>query len=91
MRNGNVIKNVTRSSARRLWHYAITQAETTPVNPATLKWRGKMAIVNIRQKGDTALYDLAMRDGDGVRVFYGVSESGLGDAWVDMVEKQVGE
>jgi PHP family Zn ribbon phosphoesterase len=91
MRNGNVIKNVTRSSARRLWHYAITQAETTPVNPATLKWRGKMAIVNIRQKGDTALYDLAMRDGDGVRVFYGVSESGLGDAWVDMVEKQAAE
>jgi PHP family Zn ribbon phosphoesterase len=91
MRNGNVIKNVTRSSARRLWHYAITQAETTPVNPSSLKWRDKMAIVNIRQKGDTALYDLAMRDDDGVRVFYGVSESGLGDAWVDLVEKQASE
>ena len=25
LRNGNVVKNVTRASARRLWHYAITQ------------------------------------------------------------------
>lgn len=91
MRNGNVIKNVTRSSARRLWHYAITQAETSPVNANALKWRGKMAIVNVRQKGDTALYDLALRDGNDVRVFYGVSESGLGDAWVDLVEKQARE
>src|SRR5690606_14030627 len=24
LRNGNIVKNVTRSSARRLWHYAIT-------------------------------------------------------------------
>ncbi len=91
MRNGNLIKNVTRSSARRLWHYAITQAETNPINTAALKWRGKMAIANIRQKGDTALYDLALRDGDQVRIFYGVSESGLGDAWVDLVEKQTTE
>ncbi|MEZ4515369.1 MAG: ATP-binding protein [Chloroflexota bacterium] len=88
MRNGNLIKNVTRSSARRLWHYAITQAETNTLNPSSLKWRGNMAIVNVRKKGDTALYDLALRDGDQVRVFYGVSENGLGDAWVDLVEKQ---
>lgn len=91
LRNGNIINNVTRSSARRLWHYAITQAETNTVNPSSLKWRGKLAIVNIRQKGDTALYDLAMRDGDQVRVFYGVGESGLDDAWVDLVEKQARE
>ena len=28
LRNGNLIKNVTRSSARKLWHYAITQKES---------------------------------------------------------------
>lgn len=91
MRNGNLINNVTRSSARRLWHYAITQAETNPYNAAALKWRGNLAIVNVRQKGDTALYDLALREGDQIRVFYGVSESGLGDAWVDLVEKRARE
>src|SRR4029079_15056417 len=31
LRNGNTVKNVTRSSARRLWHYAISQHESNPM------------------------------------------------------------
>ncbi len=88
LRNGNVIKGVTRSSARRLWHYAIMQVESGNIQPESFKWRGDMAIVNERRKGDTVMYDLAMRDGDDVRLFFGVTESGLNDKWVDLVEKQ---
>ncbi len=88
LRNGNVIKGVTRSSARRLWHYAIMQVESGSIQPESFKWRGDMAIVNERRKGDTVMYDLAMRDGDDVRLFFGVTESGLNDKWVDLVEKQ---
>ena len=32
LRNGNLIHNVTKSSARKLWHYAITQAEEGPID-----------------------------------------------------------
>lgn len=88
LRNGNVIKGVTRSSARRLWHYAIMQVESGNIKPESFKWRGDMAVVNERRKGDTVMYDLAMRDGDDVRLFFGVTESGLSDKWVDLVEKQ---
>ncbi len=33
LRNGNVVKNVTRKSARRLWHYAITTYASLPADP----------------------------------------------------------
>jgi hypothetical protein len=87
LRNGRLIKNVTKSSARRLWHYAISQAEANPVNPAALKWRNDRAIISLRQKGDQTWYDLALRDGDAVHVFYGVTDGGLSDAWHALVEE----
>ncbi|HSO26784.1 MAG TPA: RNA-binding domain-containing protein, partial [Anaerolineales bacterium] len=42
LRNGNVVKNVTRSSARRLWHYAITQFAKLPkdLGQASIEWQG---------------------------------------------------
>jgi hypothetical protein len=88
LRNGNLINNVTRSSARRLWHYAITQAETDPVNPASIQWHDNMAILNQRQKGNLTLYDLASRDKNGqIHVYYGVTDSGLNERW----QARVGE
>jgi hypothetical protein len=87
LRNGNLIKNVTRSSARRLWHYAITQAESEPVDPAAIQWRNNTAVLNERHKGDMVWYDLALRDEDNVRVFYGVTDSGLGEEWLALVEE----
>jgi hypothetical protein len=89
MRNGNLIKNVTRSSARRLWHYAITQAETEPVDPAGIRWRNNKALLNERHKGDVVWYDLALRDQDDIRIFYGVTDSGLNDEWQALVGEMV--
>jgi hypothetical protein len=86
LRNGNLIKNVTRSSARKLWHYAITQVETGQPRPKEIKWQGNIALINQREKDDNVWYDLALRDGESIHVYYGVTDSGLNDAWLPLVE-----
>lgn len=88
LRNGNRIKNVTRSSARKLWHYAITQMEDNPPRIEALDWHGDMAVLDRRQRDKHVWYDLAMRTEDGMRVFYGVTDSGLNDEWLALIEKQ---
>jgi PHP family Zn ribbon phosphoesterase len=76
MRNGHLIHNVTKSSARKLWHYAITQAEAGQPRPEQLKWHDNKAIANVRKQGDLVWYDLAIRDGDEVHIYYGVTDTG---------------
>jgi PHP family Zn ribbon phosphoesterase len=87
LRNGNRIKNVTRSSARKLWHYAITQVEDNPLAEEQIEWHGNMAIVDRRQRDKHVWYDLAMRTEGGIRVFYGVTDSGLNDDWMTLIEQ----
>lgn len=88
LRNGNLINNVTRSSARRLWHYAITQVETAPPDLATAQWRNNVAVLNRRLKGNMTLYDLAVREGDRVHIYYGVTDGGLSDGMLALVGDQ---
>ncbi len=87
LRNGNLIKNVTRSSARKLWHYAITKVETDTPKPSDISWQGNIAVLDIRKKNDNVWYDLAMREGDKIHFFYGVTDSGLNDNWLSLIEK----
>ena len=87
LRNGNRIQDVTRSSARKLWHYAITQAEDNPPRPDGIQWYGDVALLNKRKRDKHTWYDLAMRQGNDVRVFYGVTDSGLNDVWLQLIEK----
>ncbi len=87
LRNGNLIKNVTRSSARRLWHYAISQKESGKIDPARIRWQGDRALLDVRRKGDHVWYDLALREGDAVRVFFGVNDSGLNEDWLAFIER----
>ena len=87
LRNGNRIQDVTRSSARKLWHYAITQVEDNPPRPNSINWHGDMALLNKRQRDKHVWYDLAMRSDGEVRVFYGVTDSGLNEAWLQLIEK----
>ena len=91
LRNGNLINNVTRSSARRLWHYAITQVETAPPDLSAAQWRQNVAVLNRRQKGNNTLYDLAVREGDRNHVYFGVTDSGLSDAMLALVGEQARE
>jgi hypothetical protein len=76
---------VTKSSARKLWHYAIMQAESRPIDPSMLQWHDNMAVLSTRKKGDNVWYDLVMREGEQVHVYYGVTDSGLNDAWLNLI------
>ena len=87
LRNGNLIKNVTRSSARKLWHYAITKVENGTLKPSEIAWQGNIAVLDVRKKDDNVWYDLAMREDDTIHYFYGVTDSGLNDNWLALIEK----
>ncbi len=81
LRNGNVVKNVTRSSARRLWHYAIKQRESNPVQMEKIKWEGDFGLWRSYKKSGSIRYDLVHRDNGNIRVYYGVTENGMHGKW----------
>ncbi|MCI0395357.1 MAG: putative DNA binding domain-containing protein [Chloroflexi bacterium] len=88
LRNGSLIKNVTKSSARKLWHYAISQAEAGTPALDRINWHGNMALIEERRRDNYVWYDLAMRDEEGVHVYYGVTDSGLNEEWLELVQAQ---
>jgi hypothetical protein len=89
LRQGNTVQNVTRRSARRLWHYAITQKEDHPVKPNQVKWRGSIGLLNKRTRSNKARYDLVQRMADGsLRVYYGVTEEGIDGEWKALVDAE---
>jgi len=85
LRNGNVVKNVTRKSARRLWHYAIAQAEEHPVDASKVEWHGDIGLLKRREHSGRARYDLVQREDDRLRVYYGVTEDGVHGEWARLV------
>ncbi|HET90583.1 MAG TPA: PHP domain-containing protein [Chloroflexi bacterium] len=91
LRNGNVVKNVTRKSARRLWHYAITQTEDHPVDVSKVEWRGDIGVWKSREHAGRSRYDLVQRDDGKLRVYYGVTEDGIHGEWGRLVGLEDGE
>jgi hypothetical protein len=87
LRNGMVVKNVTRSSARRLWHYAITEYDKLPQDPAQIavQWNGSMALLRHHKQGNSHRYDLLQRAGDGYRFYFGVTDDGIRGGWKELV------
>jgi hypothetical protein len=85
LRNGNLVKNVTRRSARRLWRYAIEETENNPVNPAQVRWLDDIGIWKQREHANRVRHDLVQRDGDDIRVYYGVTEDGIHGRWAVLV------
>lgn len=86
LRQGNTVKNVTRRSARRLWHYAITQKEEHPVAPDKVRWQGDIGLLKKRARSGQVRYDLVQRMSDGsLRVYYGVTEEGINGEWKALV------
>jgi hypothetical protein len=82
LRNGNIVKNVTRSSARRLWHYAIKERESNPVKPDKIQWHDDIGLWARYEKMGETRYDLVQREGgDDLHVYYGVTESGMHGPW----------
>ena len=87
LRNGNVVQNVTRSSARKLWRYAITQREQTPVESEKITWYGDIGFWQSYKQGGKVRYNLAQRDPDGkIHIYYGVTEEGFHGEWRRFLE-----
>jgi hypothetical protein len=82
LRNGNVVRNVTRSSARKLWRYAITEHESKPVQQDKVQWQGDLGLWKSSKRAGKVRYDLVQRMPDGqLHVYYGVTEDGIDGAW----------
>ena len=85
LRNGNIVKNVTRSSARKLWLDAIKEREGNPVRTDDIQWVGDIGMWRQYKKGNDTRYDLVKRSGNTVRVFYGVTENGMHSQWQSLL------
>ncbi len=87
LRNGNVVKNVTQKSARRLWHYAITEYKQLPADKqrSSIQWSGDLGLLKEQRRGKRKRYDFAQRTPDGIRFYYGVTEDGIHGDWKRMV------
>jgi len=87
LRNGSVVRNVTRKSARKLWHYAITQYEQHPAEKADIKWLGDLGLIGTSKRAGVQRYDFAQRLPDGkLRTYYGVTEDGIHGEWQKVAE-----
>ncbi|MFP3853181.1 MAG: RNA-binding domain-containing protein [Anaerolineales bacterium] len=87
LRNGNVVNNVTQSSARRLWDYAIREYRKLPddKNKIDVNWKGEIGVLNEQQRGNRKRWDLVQRTNGKTRFYYGVTEDGVHGAWKDLV------
>ena len=88
LRNGNIVKNVTRSSARRLWHYAIKQYESDPVREDKVEWQGDIGLVRSYKKSGSVRYDLVQNASGNLRVYYGATESGMHGPWQQFLDPE---
>jgi len=87
LRNGNEVKNVTRVSARRLWHYAITEFDQLPTDLSKIKiqWQGKVGLLGVQRQGKNVRYNLVERTPKGYRLYFGVTEDGIHGRWKALV------
>ncbi len=93
LRNGNLVHNVSRHSARRLWRYAITQREHDEPKLEQIEWRepfgesgGQIGIWRSTSRNGARRYDLAQRDPDStMHIYYGVTDEGLHGPWLEFM------
>lgn len=87
LRNGNKVKNVTKGSARRLWHYAITRySEIAPeTNQVQAQWQGDFGLLRRYKQGKSTHYDLVHRTPEGLRWYFGVTQDGIHGPWKKLV------
>jgi hypothetical protein len=87
LRNGNKVSNVTKTSARRLWHYAITTYNNLPndLSKAEISWQGDIGLLGKTRQNENLRYDLVQRQGNSYRCFFGVTEDGIDGPWRELV------
>lgn len=88
LRNGNIVRNVTRFSARHLWRYAITEREDNPLQESQVTWQGDLGIWKTYRRAGVKRYNLVQRDSQGrLHVYYGVAEDGMHGPWAQFIEE----
>jgi hypothetical protein len=87
LRNGDIVHNVTRQSARRLWQYALTEHETNKVDSSKVEWQGDIGVWKKYKRGGQTRYDLVQRTADQtVHIYYGVTENGIHGSWQKLID-----
>jgi hypothetical protein len=87
LRNGNIVHNVTKKSARKLWQYALTEYETNVVDVNKVEWQGDIGLWKKYTRGGQTRYDLVQREADNtLRVYYGVTDAGLHGSWQKLLD-----
>ena len=83
LRNGNLVKNVTQSSARKLWQYAINRylSSTEGEKAQNINWQGNFGLLRKYKGRNSNIYDFVLRGDDRIRYFYGVTTDGLHGNW----------
>ena len=91
LRNNSMIRNVTRKSARDLWHYAVTQHadHAGGYDPSIIDWHGEnneRSVLSREMRAGKMRSDLAMLGEDSrVQVFYGVTDDGIDAEWKTLI------
>jgi len=86
LRDGGLVHNVTRDSARRLWRYAIALHEKGTFDADKVEWKDGLGLWHRYLRSGKPHYDLVQKDRDGaLHVYYGVSEDGIHSAWRGVV------
>jgi hypothetical protein len=87
LRNGNMVKNVTQKSARKLWHQAISRFSKLPLDISKLEaqWHGDLAQLDRIKFGKSVRYELVQRTQDGFRYYFGVTDDGIHGVWKQVV------
>jgi hypothetical protein len=90
LRNGNIVKNVTKTSARRLWHYAIEKYKEIEGNleKTPIFWAGDFGLIREYTQGKDTHYDFIRRTENGYRFFFGVTNDGIHGAWKQFVSDE---
>ncbi len=82
LRNNQIVHNVTRYSARRLWYYAILQHEAGPPDEKAVQWVGPVGLLRRVKRAGVLRYDLVVRDANWrLRIYYGVTDEGIHGPW----------
>ncbi len=88
LRNQRSVGNVTRKGARKLWNYAISQYEDSPVKGSQIRWKNNVGFIRCDRRAGKKRFDLVLREGSDLRVFYGVTSEGMEGAWAQFVEEE---
>jgi len=91
LRNGNVVHNVTKKSARKLWQYALNEHESRSIDVNKIDWQGDIGVWKKYTRGGQTRFDLVQYGPDNnLRIYYGVTENGIHGPWQQLIDNLEG-